>query len=64
MEQKFMGITKSSLLGMRYAAANGAEFKNTLTVARLGVFMKKHEAEKILKTWGGGGVIQPKHRHI
>jgi hypothetical protein len=49
-----MGIAKSSLLGMRYAAANGVEFKNTLTVARLAVFMTKREAESILKMGGGG----------
>jgi SAM-dependent methyltransferase len=47
---KFMGITKSSLLGMCYAAANGVEFKNTLMVARHAMLMTKGEVKKILRT--------------
>ncbi|MDR2795991.1 MAG: class I SAM-dependent methyltransferase [Spirochaetaceae bacterium] len=51
-----MGIAKSALLGMRYAAANGVEFKNTLMVARLAILMKKNELKRILGITGGGGV--------
>jgi hypothetical protein len=40
---------------MCYAAANGVEFKNTLTVARQGILMAKRCVKKILHTGGGGG---------
>lgn len=51
-----MGIVKSSIFGMRYAAANGVEFKNTLMAARQAILMPKREIEKILQIGGGGGL--------
>ncbi|MDR2802843.1 MAG: hypothetical protein LBB22_00965 [Treponema sp.] len=52
-----MGISKNSLLGMRYAAANGVEFKNSLMVGRQSLLVEKNDIMKILgTTWGGGGI--------
>jgi hypothetical protein len=50
-----MGIARNSLLGLCYAAANGIEFKNTLTIGRMHFLVRKCDAMKMLGITGGGG---------